>query len=97
VIAHLALAGMLAPTPDGPGFRIVLHGLPGANVTVRAEPPKGWLAAFCSASICSVGHVHVTIRADGTAAIELRLHDVAHGAHGRTMVTAFGESLVLAM
>jgi len=95
MIASLMLAGALAATPDGPGFRIALSGAPGSIVTMRAQAPRGWLAAFCSSRVCAIGRVTVKIPATGVASVELHMHDVASGAHGQTIVEASGQTLAL--
>jgi hypothetical protein len=48
MIASLALIGALAATTDGPAFRFVVRVQPGQTVTVGANAPPGWLAAFCT-------------------------------------------------
>jgi hypothetical protein len=96
VIASLMLVAALAATPDGPGFRIALRGAPGSTVTMRVQVPHGWLAAFCSSQVCAIGRVTVRIPATGVASVELHVHDVPSGAHGRAIVEASGQSLTLA-
>jgi hypothetical protein len=95
MIASLMLAGALAATPNAPGFRIALSGAPGTTVTLRAQAPRGWLAAFCSSQVCAIGRVTVKIPATGVASVELHMHDVANGRHGRAVVEASGHTLTL--
>jgi hypothetical protein len=91
----IALAATLAASPDGPGFRFELRGAPGTTVAVTASAPHGWLAAFCSRSVCSIGHVSVTIPKSGLASLDLHMHNIASGAHGDVRVSAEGKSLAL--
>jgi hypothetical protein len=91
----IMLAATLAASPDGPSFRFNLHGTPGSTVAVKANAPRGWLPAFCSTRICSIGHISVTIPKSGVATLDLHMHNVANGAHGTSAVSADGESVAV--
>lgn len=62
---------------------------------MRAQAPRGWVAAFCSSRVCAIGRVTVKIPATGAASVELHMHDVESGAHGRAIVEASGQTLAL--
>jgi hypothetical protein len=91
----ITLAATLAASPDGPAFRLKLNGTPGSTVAVTASAPRGWLPAFCSTRICSIGHISVTIPKNGVATLDLHMHNVANGAHGTSKVSADGENVEL--
>jgi hypothetical protein len=91
----ITLAAILAAAPDGPAFRFKLQGAPGSTVAVHASAPRGWLPAFCSTRICSIGHISVRIPKSGVATLDLHMHNVANGAHGTSEVSAGGESVAV--
>jgi hypothetical protein len=91
----ITLAATLAASPDGPEFRFNLRGTPGSTVAVKASAPAGWLPAFCSTRVCSIGHVSVIIPKSGVATLDLHMHNVANGAHGTSRVSANGESVAV--
>jgi hypothetical protein len=53
-------------------YRVTVSGAPNSNITVSAQSPAGWLAGFCSATVCTREHIKTTIRAGG--AVDLALH-----------------------
>ena len=91
----LALAATLAPVGGMHAYRVAVSGPAGSSVTVAAQPPAGWTATFCSARVCAVGHVPVTIAATGTSYVDLHLYVAAHPTHGMVLVTARGDTLRL--
>jgi hypothetical protein len=96
MIATLALAGVLASMPGSHEYRLAISGRPGSELTVAAATPPGWVAAFCSVRLCSVGHVPITIAASGTSYVVLHLY--ARGErppHGLVTVTAQSDKLRL--
>jgi hypothetical protein len=91
----LALAATLAPVGGMHAYRVAVSGPAGSSVTVAAQPPPGWTATFCSARLCAVGHVPVTIAATGTSYIDLHLYVADRPTHGVVVVTARGDTLRL--
>ena len=91
----ITLAAMLAASQDGPAFRFKLDGAPGSTVAVTSNAPRGWLPAFCSTRVCSIGHIRVTIPKSGVTTLDLHMHNVANGAHGTAKVSADGESVAV--
>jgi len=96
MIASLTLIGALAATTGGPTFRFVVRTQPGQTVAVGATAPPGWLAAFCTDEVCSIGRVTLKISDRGVGRIELHLHRIADGAHhGYVIVREGTTSIVL--
>jgi hypothetical protein len=94
----LALAGTLASMPGTYAYRIAVSGRSGSAVIVAAAAPPGWVAAFCSVRICSVGHVPITIAASGTSYVQLHLYATSgHPSHGFITVAAQRNRLRLAI
>lgn len=91
----LALAATLASMQGAFAYRVALHGPIGSSVIVAAQPPPGWIAAFCSSRLCAVGQVPVTIGAAGTAVVDLHLYPTYRPRHGTVLVTARGKTLRL--
>jgi hypothetical protein len=91
----LALAATLASVHGTRAYRVAVSGPSGSSVVVAAQPPPGWTAAFCSARVCALRHVRVTIGATGTSYVELHLYAAAHPSHGVVLVTAQGNTLRL--
>lgn len=91
----LALAATLASVQGTHAYRMAVSGPVGATVTVTAKPPPGWTAAFCSARLCAVGHVPVTIAATGVSFVDLHLYPTAHPAHGTAFISARDRTLRL--
>jgi hypothetical protein len=91
----LALAAALTSSHGMHAYRLAVSGPAGSSVVVAAQPPPGWTATFCSARLCAIGHVPVTIAAAGTTYLELHLYVAAHAAHGVTLLTARGVALRL--
>ena len=55
-------------------YRLVVAGVPGKNVDLRAAGvPKGWVASFCTDRVCAPFHVPVTVPAQGVKVIEFQL------------------------
>lgn len=97
MIATIALAGTLAASLDGPGYRIAVFGEPGSTVTIGARVPRGWLAAFCSARICKSGHVEIVIPHGGKTAVEVHFYNVKGGPHGTADVSAGRNTIALSV
>jgi hypothetical protein len=96
MIASLALIGALAATTEGPTFRFAVRAQPGQTVAVEATASPGWLAAFCTSEVCSIGHVSLKIFDRGVRQIKLHLHRIADGAHhGYVTVREGTASIVL--
>ena len=91
----LALAATLTSAQGTLDYRLAVSGPAGTSVTVTAQPPAGWTAAFCSARLCAVGHVPVRIAATGTSFVDLHLYPTAHPAHGTVFVGAGNKTLHL--
>jgi hypothetical protein len=96
MLASLALVGALASTADGPAFRFTVRAQLGRTVAVGATASPGWLAAFCTSEVCSIGHVTLKISDRGARQIDLHLHRIADGAHhGYVTVREGTTSIVL--
>jgi hypothetical protein len=89
----LALAVALTSPQGTHAYRVAVSGPAGSSVVLAAQPPPGWTATFCSARLCAVGHVPVTIASAGTAYVDLHLYVAAHVAHGVVLLTARGVAL----
>ena len=91
----LALAATLTAMQGTLAYRVAVRGPVGSSVAVTAQPPPGWTAAFCSARLCAVGHVPLTIAATGTSFVDLHIYPTARPTHGTAFVTARGKTLRL--
>lgn len=91
----LALAATLSAMQGTHAYRVAVRGSVGSSVTVTAQPPSGWTAAFCSQRLCAAGHVPVTIAVTGISFVDLHLYPTARPTHGTTFVTARGKTLRL--
>ncbi|HET7815844.1 MAG TPA: hypothetical protein VFL13_15890 [Candidatus Baltobacteraceae bacterium] len=88
------LALVLHISPAGTEYAVKAHGAPRATVQLKAENvPHGWVAAFCTATLCSPfayalpldekgdGQIHMRlIRTDDAAPHRLRISVTAPGA-----------------
>ena len=88
-LAALAVGG----APAERDYRLAIHSAPRAHVTLRAGVPKGWIAAFCTPSVCAPGHVVVRVPANGEATIALHVYRVADAAPHRGHVTVADDRL----
>jgi hypothetical protein len=91
----LALAAALTSSQGTRAYRVAVSGPAGSSVVVAAQPPPGWTATFCSARVCAIGHVPVTIAPSGTSYLDVHLYFAARPTHGVVLVTARGETLRL--
>ena len=83
-----ALAAMaIGGAPAERDYRLAIHNAPRAHVTLRAGVPPGWIAAFCTPSVCAPGHVVVRVPASGEAIIALHVYRVVDAAPHRGNVT----------
>jgi hypothetical protein len=89
----LALAAALTSVRGAHAYRVAVSGPVGSSVIVAAQPPPGWTATFCSARLCAVGHVPVTIATTGTSYVDLHLYSTGHPTHGVMFVSARGKTV----
>jgi hypothetical protein len=85
-IAALALnAG-----PDERSYQLRVHGDPGTRVALRVSGVHGWVEAFCTSKVCSVGHVVTAIPESGTDVVKLSVYRIDESAPhtGRVTVTS---------
>jgi hypothetical protein len=70
-------------------YRLVVQGKPNATLQLEAkEVADGWLAAFCTPSVCAPQRVSVTIPASGQAVYQFELireADTAAATSGATI------------
>jgi tetratricopeptide (TPR) repeat protein len=67
--------------PDTLKYRLVVAGLPGRGVALRAAGlPKAWIASFCTDHLCAPFHVAVAIPNSGVKVIEFQLVPPSPGA-----------------
>jgi hypothetical protein len=70
-------------------YRLVVDGKPNATVRLEAsDVADGWLAAFCTTSVCAPQRVDVTIPASGQAVYQFELireSDTAAATSGATI------------
>jgi hypothetical protein len=64
-------------------YRLTVRAVPHAAVALRAHMPSGWIAAFCTASVCAPGHVVVHVPQSGKSAIALHIYRVRNDATHR--------------
>jgi hypothetical protein len=84
-----ALAAVAAGVAAGErDYRLTVRAEPGTQIALRAKMPEGWIAAFCTSSVCAPGHVVVRIPRSGTSAIALHVYRVQRdaGRRGRVVV-----------
>jgi hypothetical protein len=93
----LALAAALASSQETHAYRVAVSGPARSSITVAAKPPPGWTATFCSARVCAIGHVPVTIAASGTSYLDLHLYFAAGSRHGVVVVSTPGSTLRLSL
>lgn len=68
------LALVLTVAPSGKEYAVKAHGAPRATVQLRAENvPQGWVAAFCTPTLCSPFAYALPLDAKGDGQIHLRL------------------------
>jgi len=82
-LAAIAIGGASAERD----YRVAIHNARRTHVTLRANVPQGWIAAFCTSSVCAPGHVVVRVPANGEAIIALHIYRVANAAPHRGNVT----------
>ncbi len=82
--------GPLLPgsVPDAARFAVSIVGRSHQTVSVRVDPiPRGYIASFCTPSVCSVSRVSVRLPANGRESIELQLVRNANDATRPARVT----------
>lgn len=85
-----ALVATFAGTgPAERNYRLMLRASPKTSVALHARTPAGWIAAFCTASVCAPGHVVVHIPQSGRSFITFHVYRVQDDAAraGRVVVT----------
>jgi hypothetical protein len=70
----VAVAAGIAPGERD--YRLTVRAAPHASVTLRALIPAGWVAAFCTSSVCAPGHVVLRVPQSGTSAIALHVYRI---------------------
>jgi hypothetical protein len=91
----LALAASLTSLPGVHAYRVAVRGAAGSHVIVAAQPPPGWTAAFCSARLCALSRVPVTIGDSGASYVDVHFYPTTHPTHGIASVTSQGYMLRL--
>jgi hypothetical protein len=95
---HAIAAVAIGTAPGERDYRLTLAGAPDTSVAVRAQLPRGWIAAFCTAKTCAAGHTVVTIPTSGSAVIALHVYrtDATSSHHADAIVsTDAGKSVAL--
>jgi hypothetical protein len=82
----------LAAAPaDGAKYRLAVHGLPAQRTELRVSGlPAGWVASFCTHSICSPMRYTMHLDSHGAGVIEfqvVRLDQTARR-HARVTITS---------
>jgi hypothetical protein len=91
------LALVLTVSPSGKEYAVKAHGAPRAAVQLRAQNvPQGWVAAFCTPTLCSPFAYDLPLDDKGNGRIHLRLIRTGDAApkHARIAVAAAGASPV---
>lgn len=97
-IVTLALSPWRGPslptaTPDAAKYRLAVHGRAAQRIDLRADGlPAGWVASFCTQTLCSPFRYSMQLDARGAGVIEfqaIRTDDSAPK-HVRLTVTAPG-------
>lgn len=97
-IVTLALApwhgpSLPAETPAAVKYQLTVHGAAGQHVDLRADGlPNGWVAAFCTGTVCSPFRYSMELNDRGTGVIEfqaLRTGEAAP-AHVHIKITTSG-------
>jgi thiol-disulfide isomerase/thioredoxin len=73
-IVESTVRSLLAERAAERDFRVVVSSSPGSAVALRAIVPRGWIAAFCTPSLCSRGQVTVHVPKRGSALVALHLY-----------------------
>jgi hypothetical protein len=76
-------AGGIAGERD---YRVTVHAAPRSAVSLHVQVPAGWIAAFCTPSVCAPGHVVVHVPQNGSSVIALHIYRVEGGAAHRANV-----------
>lgn len=78
-----ALAVAFAGTgPAERDYRLTLRAVPKTSVALRARMPEGWIAAFCTSSVCAPGHVVVRVPSSGRSVLALHIYRVRNTGRG---------------
>lgn len=68
------LALVLTVAPSGNEYAVKAHGAPRTSLQLRAQNvPQGWVAAFCTATLCSPFAYTLPLDEKGNGQIHLRL------------------------
>jgi|GEM_PF-6491772 len=82
--ALLAVAAGMSPGERD--YRLTVRATPASSVALRARMPAGWIAAFCTASVCAAGHVVVRVPERGASVIALHVYRVRDDAVRRGVI-----------
>jgi hypothetical protein len=97
-VIALALVTLLLAPWQGPSlptasaaaakYRLTVHGAPRSSVDLRASGlPSGWVASFCTATLCSPFRYTMHLNARGAGTIEFQAIRTDDRAPGRARVT----------
>jgi hypothetical protein len=83
-------------TPSAAKFKLTVKGAPNANLRIEAtHVAAGWLAAFCTPTVCSPDRVNVTLPASGQAAFSFELiREDEKAAHASGAVITTGDASI---
>lgn len=95
MIAQVAATALVEASSNARAYRITVHSKPAAQILERVRVPQGWVGAFCTPRVCSVGHVTVLVPASGVAISELHLYRVSlTAAHHVTILFSAGDTTI---
>jgi hypothetical protein len=77
MIAGLTLTAATATMPHQRAYRLTIHGTANALVAVRANGPKGWIEALCTAKTCAIGHSVVRLSRNGSAVALVHVYRIS--------------------
>lgn len=86
VIAALTI-GFLNALPTERVYRVTASAPAGSMVTLRVNAPGGWVAAFCTPSLCARDSVTTAAPPSGTVHAELHLYKNGRPQPGIMLIT----------
>lgn len=86
LIAALTIS-FLNAAPGERVYRVAASAPAGSKVTLRVKAPSGWVAAFCTASMCARDSVTTAAPPSGTVHAELHLYKNGRPQPGMAVIT----------
>lgn len=77
----------LNASPSERVYRVTASARAGSQVTLRVNAPNGWIAAFCTVSMCARDSVTTAAPPSGTVHVELHLYKNGRPQPGMAVVT----------